>query len=300
MTVDKKGPLLITKDDHDTQCKTMPERKGADAGTGLFDLFGRPDLLIPEGLADQTHEPVLNDTRGCPPGWRTFFSAPYVVTELLPGVVSVVLLSAYVPSEAHVQALARNVGATKLSATLVLARGSYWRLEPGRELMQIAVPPAARLWWDQGIPHTYKMIGPPERFRWYNLYIFGRRFEESDLGDLEAMRVGRLAGLEDVERLSGPDRDGIPHGLLRCEKCGEYRGEYLDTVVHSRPIVVRVYCQCENDNRSPIDGELLSDRKLDANYFDEATQRVRFKSPTDVMFRRKRERTGKVPSEVIQ
>jgi hypothetical protein len=293
-------PVFMTDDDYNVYRPATPWRKSAEIGASLFDLFGRTDLLIPEGLADQTHDLFIDDTRGCPPGWRTFFSAPYVVTELLPGVVSVVLLTAYAPPDAHFQALADNVGATKLAATLVLARGAYWRLEPGRELTRIAVPPAARLWEDQGIPHTYQTIEFSERLRWGNLQLFGCCFGEADLGDVETLRFGMAARPEEVARLTAPERDGIPHGLLRCERCGEFRGECIDPDYHAKPMVVRVYCRCENDNRSPIDGRLLDSRKLAANYFDEAAHRIRLKSPTDVVFRLRGRSIPKLQSVAIQ
>jgi hypothetical protein len=230
----------------------------ANAPDVLFDVFGRTDLHIPEGLYDQTGEPVPGDTRGCPSGWRTFFSAPYAVTELLPGVVSVVLLTARVPKETHVHALKANVEATRLPTTLVLANGAYFRQDPDRDLVRLTAPPAALLWQDNGIPHSFKSIDSPERFRWYNLYCFGCRFEEADLGHPGHLRLTTEARPEEVERLAGPAVDGVPKGLQRCKTCGEFRGECIDLDNHYQYRLLRIFCCCENDNRSPVSGGLLA------------------------------------------
>ena len=82
-------------------------------------------------------------------------------------------------------------------------------------------------------------------------------------GDLT--KGGRPPSPEEENRLAGTHADGVPKGLLPCLSCGEWRGECFDTL--NTGLVVRVHCTCENDNRCARCGGLLSDRKLNANFF---------------------------------
>lgn len=102
------------------------------------------------------------------------------------------------------------------------------------------------------------------------------------MGDLT--KGGRVPSEEESERLGGTRggrpgagaraADGVPPGLARCSVCGEWRGECLDPNPEPGPLLVRVRCLCENRNRCARCGELLSDRALDANYYDVSRGRV--------------------------
>lgn len=101
-------------------------------------------------------------------------------------------------------------------------------------------------------------------------------------GDLE--KGGRPATLEERERLAetqeGSERrdrargGDVPRGLSRCTTCGEWRGECLDPNPLMGELLVRVSCRCENANRCARCGELLDERALNANYYDEYQGRV--------------------------
>ena len=90
----------------------------------------------------------------------------------------------------------------------------------------------------------------------------------------DAKKAGREASLDDLHRLRDSQPNGDPAGLVRCDHCGEWRGECLDTQLRPMPWLVRVHCRCENRNRCAGCGELLADRKLNGNEYDEATGRV--------------------------
>jgi hypothetical protein len=90
------------------------------------------------------------------------------------------------------------------------------------------------------------------------------------LGDVT--KGGRLPTADEEERLAGMHADNVPRGLWPCPRCGEWRGECLDTLI--RELVVRVHCLCENDNRCAACGELLHTRKLNANHFDPADGKI--------------------------
>jgi len=79
---------------------------------------------------------------------------------------------------------------------------------------------------------------------------------------------GREATADDVARLAGVGHDGRPRGLKRCVTCGEWRGRCLDPAPNFFCQVMAVHCRCQNDNRGAACGHLLSERKLNANYYD--------------------------------
>lgn len=91
-------------------------------------------------------------------------------------------------------------------------------------------------------------------------------------GDLT--KGGREANADDVARLAGAGREGLPRGLERCPACGELRGHCLDPSPNFFGQVMAVHCCCQNDNRCAACGQLLSDRKLDANYYNPRDRQI--------------------------
>src|SRR2546427_489335 len=73
---------------------------------------------------------------------------------------------------------------------------------------------------------------------------------------------------DEVIRLTGRQVNGVPTGLVRCPSCHDWRGECLDPNPRPHGLVVRAHCRCENDNCCARCGELLHDRRLDANYYN--------------------------------
>jgi len=87
-------------------------------------------------------------------------------------------------------------------------------------------------------------------------------------GDLT--KGGRDANPEEARKLAGVQSTGVPNGLKKCERCGDWRGQCLDPNPHFNCKVMRVYCLCENHNACALCGQPLYERKLDANYYSEA------------------------------
>jgi len=92
------------------------------------------------------------------------------------------------------------------------------------------------------------------------------------LGDLT--KGGRLATLEEKVMLAGTQANGVPRGLARCARCGEWKGRCLGPNRESERQVMDVHCRCDNDNRCAACGELLHKRKLNANAYNEADGQI--------------------------
>jgi hypothetical protein len=91
-------------------------------------------------------------------------------------------------------------------------------------------------------------------------------------GDLT--KGGRPATLEETVMLAGRRPNGVPRGLTRCARCAEWRGRCLDPSPRFAGQVMEVHCRCANDNRCAACGDLLYERKLNANTYDEVDGQV--------------------------
>lgn len=87
-------------------------------------------------------------------------------------------------------------------------------------------------------------------------------------GDLT--KGGRPATADEMSHLAGFQERGVPLGIERCRRCGEWRGECLDPSPQFSGMIMRVSCLCENDNRCARCGETLDKYKLNSNYYDHA------------------------------
>jgi hypothetical protein len=92
------------------------------------------------------------------------------------------------------------------------------------------------------------------------------------LGDLT--KGGRPATLEENVMLAGRQPNGIPRGLVRCARCGAWRGRCLDPSPTFAGQVMDVHCRCANDNRCAACGDLLHESKLNANTYNEADGQI--------------------------
>jgi hypothetical protein len=86
-------------------------------------------------------------------------------------------------------------------------------------------------------------------------------------GDLT--KGGRDATPDESRRLAGTQSNGLPNGLEKCTRCGDWRGECLDPSPQFKGKVMRVHCVCENQNACASCGQRLCERKLNANYYSE-------------------------------
>lgn len=89
------------------------------------------------------------------------------------------------------------------------------------------------------------------------------------LGDLT--KGGRRATDEELRTLKRRLVTSIPPSLERCETCSKLRGECLDRNPLFEGQVMTVACRCQNENRCARCGELLFERAVWANFYDEAT-----------------------------
>ena len=90
-----------------------------------------------------------------------------------------------------------------------------------------------------------------------------------DMVYAELTKGGRQATAEEMSRLEGKQPNGIPLGLAKCERCGQWKGECLDPNPKFAGLIMPVCCACENDTLCAACGGTLWQRRINANYYDE-------------------------------
>ncbi len=94
----------------------------------------------------------------------------------------------------------------------------------------------------------------------------------------DGLEGGRKATAADVARLSPPGAEADPPGLVRCDRCGWLRGDFLATNGEGNgdrtPRVVEVHCRCQNHNRCARCGGPLAATRLSAYRYDDDRRRV--------------------------
>lgn len=209
-------------------------------------------------------------------GRRAFGGFPYAITRLVSSLFHVILLPRDWPLEQLLSFTQRQALANRLPTCLVLASDLcvYFR-EDGTGRRSSEIPRDADLVSEKLAPADAIPESAELSVRRMELILFeevqyqgpGTKFIVGDI-----TKGGRLPTPEEEERLAGTHADGVPRGLLPCTVCGEWRGECFDT--SCRALVVTVCCVCQNDNRCARCGELLNDRKLNANYFDLSDRKI--------------------------
>lgn len=237
-----------------------------------------PDFLRgPLALSGATQQ-IIDLARSATPHANSagFDGFPYLVIRVAPNLYHITLLPGDA-SEPELAAIARaQRRANHLGVWLILGPQHALSIElDGRDRLEVRSPCA-------GVPVTGRLRPPrtwPEtadlRARQRRLanfiethgpksgYLFGDR-----------TKGGREATADDVARLSGVGLDGLPRGLARCPTCREWRGQCLDPSPSFFCRVVTVHCRCQNDSRCAACGELLADRKLNANYYDPRDRQI--------------------------
>lgn len=95
--------------------------------------------------------------------------------------------------------------------------------------------------------------------------------------------VLRRARPDELEALDGTGTSGVPVGLERCVKCGEWRGECRDPLDRFGAVIVIVSCSCENDSRCAKCDGMLGGHRADSCWFDEAEGALRFEPGDDAL-----------------
>jgi hypothetical protein len=204
-----------------------------------------------------------------------FEGFPYLTTRVVPAMYHIIVLPDDVAEADLVDITRRQASANVLSTCLVRAANSALYVAPGgRE--NLAEPPrdgvivAGRLRPCRPFPQTQALVARGLALRRYIQAVTPRTGYL--FGDLT--KGGRPATLEETVLLAGRQPNGVPRGLVRCARCGEWRGRCLDPGPEFAGQVMDVHCRCANDNRCAACGDLLHERKLNANTYNEADGHV--------------------------
>jgi hypothetical protein len=157
----------------------------------------------------------------------------------------------------------------KLESCLVLGANEAIYLYPeGPEVMSSDVPIGGILIHNRLKPCKIFLEDQDLRERKESLekHIGSLKQDGYVLGDLT--KGGRKPTPLEADNLRGNQENGIPKGLVLCPRCGEWRGTCLDLIQDLGEYIVRVNCLCQNDNRCAGCGDLLYERKLNANHYD--------------------------------
>ena len=201
-----------------------------------------------------------------------FDGYPYLVTALTGPLHHVIVLPGGLEPEELLALGRRQHAANRLPTSVVL--GPDTAVYFGEDGETVGDPPRCTH------PVADRLLGPeafaptPELgLRERRLRAFAARSRERNGGGflMDRMR-GRPATTQDVERLAAAGAAGVPAGLIRCEACTEYRGEYLPD--HDRGLVVTVFCSCANHNRCARCLAPLREHRLAAAFFDEDQRQV--------------------------
>jgi hypothetical protein len=205
-----------------------------------------------------------------------FDGAPYLATRLEPDLYHLLLLPARWPLYSQLNVAFRQAEANRLPTHFLMTADSCLWLQPNGGVVPARAEPR-----DVGV--TFGKIQPCETLpldmesidRAASLREFLRAQGDRVIG-CDPNRGGWAPSDAEAEKLGGPLRDGVPPGLERCEECGEWRGECLDPGRIAEPLVLPVACTCENDNRCARCDELLFERALQCNWYDEDDGSLRY------------------------
>lgn len=190
-----------------------------------------------------------------PPNLPQFDGFPYLVTRIVPALYHIILLPAGLPREKYTDLLARQRQANQLTTSLALNDSTAWY---GGGIVTCKLEPSEVF---QPTPDLLARRARLDRF------VTSHNSGGHLFGDLT--KGGHPATPGEREELAGRQSNGVPIGLDRCIECGEWRGTCLDPNPRFAGLVMRVHCRCENHNLCALCGDPLTDRRLNANYYDE-------------------------------
>jgi hypothetical protein len=200
-----------------------------------------------------------------------FDGYPYLVTRLMPNVRHFLLLPGNASATDLREAARHQVQANRLPTALVLDDDFCLYLgADGTEKLAPACAGTARTSSDWLHPvHPFPASAELAR-RTEQLDAFlGADYQNRSQWEWTA--GGRPVPSEDREWLAAQGPDGVPHGLVCCPACGEWRGEGLGSGEAS-DYLVPVYCRCQNWNRCAECGGPLAEMRLNAYSYNRATR----------------------------
>jgi hypothetical protein len=197
-----------------------------------------------------------------------FDGFPYLVTRVAPSIFHVALLPADLGLDNLKEVARWQVAANQFDCCLVLSVDSCIYLEKyhaERESNAIPVGGTNVTGW---LLLCRPFSSSEDAQRRLQTYIDRTGLRGVPMGDPN--KNGRRATLDELKRLAGRQPNGVPVGLERCNTCGEWYGECLDTDRHLAGMVMRVRCGCQNDTLCARCGRPFTDRRVNANYYHEA------------------------------
>jgi hypothetical protein len=198
-----------------------------------------------------------------------FDGFPYLSTRLSPAFYHITLLPQDKPETFLWTLAASQTYLNCLRACLVLDYAScHYFDENGRSTSSKEPPRGRTVAFGKLRPFREFVITTDWATRRDNLRNFAGNPQTYLLGDLT--KGGHSATPEEARRLAGKQEDGVPVGLVRCPRCSQWKGGCLDPSPNFENQVMTVHCLCDNNNLCAGCGHWLHDRKLNANYFNEA------------------------------
>ena len=208
-----------------------------------------------------------------------FDGYPYLVTRIGHSALRhIALVPAVWPRDRLLDLARRQRDANRLDTCLALApRVAVYCYFDGSEApadyIPTGLPVTEALQLAESFPETAELAERRVRLTAYANKYRGTGYLVGD--NLEG---GRPACPDDIERLSGTSREGVPAGLRRCPTCGWFAGDYLarrgEGNGDMNPRVVEVNCRCANHNRCAACGEALAASRLSAYRWDESERKV--------------------------
>lgn len=131
-----------------------------------------------------------------------------------------------------------------LPQCLVLRHDCYWHWP---EAPQSGPPLGGTIVWGMLLPFGLFPITDDVAKRYERLASFdgngGGNILVPDLTE-----GSRSATAEEIRRLAGKQENGVPVGLARCVKCGQWKGECLRLIPTFADKIMPVHCVCDNRN----------------------------------------------------
>lgn len=204
-----------------------------------------------------------------------FDGFPYWTTRVAPGIHHVTVLPRADQSMLE-EATALQVGINRLPICLVLDEHYGFSVDVGGQAQPTSDPPrGGRLFAGYLAPLIPGSAADPDyRARRLRLsaLIAAQPTRGALFGDLT--KGGRAATPDELRTLGGAQADGTPLGLRQCPRCGDQVGTCLDPSPVFAGMVMTVHCLCDSHNRCARCAQLLSGRRLSANYYDPVVRAI--------------------------
>ena len=199
-----------------------------------------------------------------------FDGYPYLVVRLQPVFFHLSVLPSDWPLGKLKELTRYQAQMNDLPACLVLSRDSAFYITPDGSEPHENTPPFGGTIVEGllRLPEFFQLTADlSDRHIRLNAFVKSLKQTGYVLGD--TTKGGRKPSEMEARTLSGRQRNGVPLGLTRCSRCGEWRGECIDPNPRLHGVVVPVHCSCENRNFCARCGERMNQRKVNANYYSE-------------------------------